>query len=206
MTDGKQDLRVRKTRKALSVALLSLLEETGFSKISVNDICSLALVSRSAFYDHFTDKYDLLSYCVSEVKQTTLDETQGMGIAERMPKVLAHVREHAQLFKNLLSLGFDRELTEMFRRSFQKDFEDDQGIGCLVSDFDGPTEVASLYYAAAITSVILYWLERNLPYTEEEMASYLLQLIPREAMMKHDGDGAVEAIGARDMLAGRGAI
>ncbi|MDR0405617.1 MAG: TetR/AcrR family transcriptional regulator [Clostridiales bacterium] len=56
----REDLRKRKTRAALTDAMLALLERRKFSKITVSDLCGKALVSRSAFYTHFTDKYDLL--------------------------------------------------------------------------------------------------------------------------------------------------
>lgn len=62
----KEDLRIRKTKKALYSALLALLNRQKFLKITVNDICQEALVSRTAFYDHFQDKYDLLEQWLSE--------------------------------------------------------------------------------------------------------------------------------------------
>lgn len=56
------DLRVIKTKRALSESLFNLLSEKLFSAITVNMICDKALVHRTTFYKHFYDKYDLLSY------------------------------------------------------------------------------------------------------------------------------------------------
>ncbi|POA00817.1 TetR/AcrR family transcriptional regulator, partial [Staphylococcus carnosus] len=52
------DLRVIKTKRALSDSLFKLLENTMFSSITVNMICEEALVHRTTFYKHFYDKYD----------------------------------------------------------------------------------------------------------------------------------------------------
>jgi len=43
-------------------AVLKLLNRRNFEKITVNDICEEALVSRATFYAHFNDKYDLFKY------------------------------------------------------------------------------------------------------------------------------------------------
>jgi len=56
----REDLRVVKTRRALYTALFALLRHKYFTKITVRDLCEEAIVSRTVFYAHFTDKYDLL--------------------------------------------------------------------------------------------------------------------------------------------------
>ena len=50
-------------------SLLTLLKGNPFNKITVNDVCTEALVSRSAFYANFKDKYDLLSFCLEIFKR-----------------------------------------------------------------------------------------------------------------------------------------
>jgi len=63
----KADLRCVKTEKALDVAMRSLLEKRNFRKITVNDLCTEALISRATFYAHYTDKYDFLKKRISRV-------------------------------------------------------------------------------------------------------------------------------------------
>ncbi len=55
------DLRVRKNRMAISSALFRLLERKTFESITVADLCAQAMVARSTFYQHYTDKYALLN-------------------------------------------------------------------------------------------------------------------------------------------------
>jgi len=59
---NEQDLRVVKTKKALSSSLYQLLEKRSFESLSVNEICESGMVHRTTFYKHFYDKYDLLVY------------------------------------------------------------------------------------------------------------------------------------------------
>jgi AcrR family transcriptional regulator len=76
----KEDLRILKTRKALYSALLFLLSRQKFTKLTVHDICTESMVSRTAFYAHFKDKYDLLEQWLAEQRlwlmQRLQDETE----------------------------------------------------------------------------------------------------------------------------------
>ncbi|MGQ4574070.1 TetR/AcrR family transcriptional regulator [Leuconostoc pseudomesenteroides] len=55
------DIRIIKTRQNIEKAFVSLLNEKSFKLITINDICKRALTSRSTFYLHYLDKYDLLN-------------------------------------------------------------------------------------------------------------------------------------------------
>lgn len=56
----RPDRRVGRTRARLGQALRQLMEERRLEKITVQEVIALAGVSRSAFYDHYDDKADLL--------------------------------------------------------------------------------------------------------------------------------------------------
>lgn len=67
-----RDLRVIKTRRLIRDAFISLVNERGFKSITVNDISDRAMINRSTFYLHYTDKFDLLQKLVSEAIQNIL--------------------------------------------------------------------------------------------------------------------------------------
>ena len=56
------DRRVRRTRRALHDALLTLMTEKSYDAVTVQDIIDRADVGRSTFYSHFTDKRYLLDF------------------------------------------------------------------------------------------------------------------------------------------------
>ena len=60
MEEKKVDRRVRKTRQAFRKALLELLEEKPFEKISVTDLTNRADIARITFYKHYKSKEGLL--------------------------------------------------------------------------------------------------------------------------------------------------
>jgi AcrR family transcriptional regulator len=68
------DPRVRRTRSALHCALVSLLKQKDFDKISVQDIAEEAGLNRATFYDHYPDKFALLEAMVGSCFNDLLRE------------------------------------------------------------------------------------------------------------------------------------
>ena len=58
---GVPDRRVRRTRKLLQDAFISLVIEKGYEKTTIQDILDRADVGRSTFYVHYRDKEALLT-------------------------------------------------------------------------------------------------------------------------------------------------
>ncbi len=68
------DPRVRRTRQLLQDALVKLLEQKEFDKISVQDIADAATLNRATFYDHYNDKFALLECIVGSRLNELLSE------------------------------------------------------------------------------------------------------------------------------------
>lgn len=68
--EKKQDLRITKTYNALFNALGALLKEKKLEEITVNELCSLAMVRRATFYKHFPDKYAFFAFMVREIQDS----------------------------------------------------------------------------------------------------------------------------------------
>lgn len=75
MSQKQDDLRIVRTRKAIMDALVQLIIQKDFSKITVTDITNIAVINRATFYYHFTDKYELLIAFIKEkIAANLLDE------------------------------------------------------------------------------------------------------------------------------------
>ena len=53
------DLRVMKTKKAIEDAFLSLRDKYDLDKIKISELCSLAMINKTTFYNYYDDVYDL---------------------------------------------------------------------------------------------------------------------------------------------------
>ena len=54
------DTRKDRTKLQLRDAMIQLLGEKSFDQISTTELVKLAKVSRSSFYTHYQDKYDMI--------------------------------------------------------------------------------------------------------------------------------------------------
>ena len=57
---------MNKSQYFISQALLALMREKPYEKISVQDISRRAYVSRTTFYNHFQDKTDVLLLLIAQ--------------------------------------------------------------------------------------------------------------------------------------------
>ena len=83
------DLRMIKTRRDIRNALLDLLDDNrSFESITVSQIARRANISRSTFYDHYSDKYALLNALFDEVREqlTRITESRKTHPAENLPE------------------------------------------------------------------------------------------------------------------------
>lgn len=53
------DLRIKKTEKAIKSAFIELRVQKPLEKITVKELCELALINKSTFYSHYEDIYAL---------------------------------------------------------------------------------------------------------------------------------------------------
>lgn len=68
MLSEKQDLRVVRTHILIRSALIALLENHDYDKISVQDIVDKAMVNRATFYKYYSGKSDLAGAMIADFK------------------------------------------------------------------------------------------------------------------------------------------
>lgn len=82
------DRRVRRTRRALHQALIGLMLERGYARITVQDILDRADVGRSTFYAHFRNKDDLLVGSSTDYLR--------QAVAQTVPRTARHWLPHGR--------------------------------------------------------------------------------------------------------------
>lgn len=183
------DLRVKKTRRALMTAMMTILGTTPFPRITVNDLCVEAMVSRSAFYAHFQDKYDLARQTLQLVGIALFEQGAGLSIRQKISVLLTRISQDARLFKNLIIAEYDQELMALLRQGFLQMFHD-------MRDDDAPPlpppeDIALMYYASGLTGAITKWLNGSLAYTVDEMSDCLCALLPASYMEREQAEMGV---------------
>src|ERR1035441_2081874 len=110
MKNEKTDKRVARTQQALRGALLELMVEYGYEKLSVQQVLDRAGVGRATFYLHYRSKEDLLRTSLDGLREhLTLDwHSAAKGKAQsRSPlgfslAFFQHIDSHRKLYRAIV--------------------------------------------------------------------------------------------------------
>lgn len=182
---NKKDLRVIKTKNTIYNALIVLMKEKTFEEIKVSDICNTALINRSTFYAHYTDKYELLSEWINELKSSF---TKELKINEENENPKKYYLELIKIFLDHIDTKRDIYLTVMAnnRNSIMMDIIYDVLDNDIISHVQNdnnskiPSKVIAKFYLGAVFNVGIEWLKYSNKYTKEDILHYLDLLIPDE--------------------------
>ncbi len=187
MKNEKMDRRVRRTRRLLNEALMSLIEEKGYEAITVQNIIDRADLGRSTFYAHYRDKEDLLLSGMEELVHSLLWRV------ESMPREADRVGESRRI---LSTQPLFRRTQEQHR--FYKAVVGGRGIDVIIKAIhnhlsvhileqierllpDGQTPsvpplVMADYLAGALLTLLTWWLDHDMPHPPERMDEMFQQL------------------------------
>lgn len=163
----------KKTAKnTLLQAMEDLLYKKSFSKISVNELCEYAQISRSSFYAYYEDKYQLFSCCMAQKHEVLKQLKAAYNPKDFLMIMLDFIQSEQQFFYHALGSSDDEEIKEIFYQFFYQEFFDilntkiQQGI-----PLSGPVEIVSAFYIGGLTSTIIRWIKSNYKFSKEELAT-----------------------------------
>lgn len=175
----------QRTKIMFSEALFRLVGKRSFRKISVGDICREAMLSRSAFYAHFEDKYKLLSYGLSQMLRRQADAERSRSLEEQMLSVLIGIQENRRTFHNMFMADLTMELMEVFQAVFAEAVRERlmeyQRSGMELS---GNIEFVSAFLTGGFANVVLNWIRENCATPAEEIAHCQCELL-EQILLRH---------------------
>lgn len=181
----KEDLRITKTKKLLYETLISLMEEKSFEEIKVSDICKKALINRSTFYSHYSDKYELFMELINTLKLSLFNSlnTNENNVNTReyfielINILLNHIDDKKNIYYSILINNRNSIITDIILDVVSKDINS-RITNDKISTNNIPTEIVSKFYLGAVISIGIEYLESKNKYSKEDMIKYIDKLIP----------------------------
>lgn len=181
----KEDLRITKTKKLLYETLISLMEEKSFEEIKVSDICKKALINRSTFYSHYSDKYELFMELINALKLSLFNSlnTNENNVNTReyfielINILLNHIDDKKNIYYSILINNRNSIITDIILDVVSKDINN-RITNDKISTNNIPTEIVSKFYLGAVMSIGIEYLESKNKYSKEDMIKYIDKLIP----------------------------
>lgn len=180
---NNKDPRILRTRRAFEEALLKLMEDSDFEKITVSALAKEAKLNRATFYLHYEDKEDLLdSYLTRELKkfkQKAVIEKEEFSFDISKPhplyvRVFEYLEEKHTFFKTMLAHDANSpiiysviDIIESFVQENEKKMAQN-GI-----NFTVEIELSKTYFTHAFLGTIIWWLKNDMPYSPRHMAKQL---------------------------------
>lgn len=185
MVEKPLDRRVVRTRQMLREALISLILERGYDKLTVNDITERADLRRATFYLHYRDKEELLLATLQETFDDLVQQLEpvmhddvlgGKTNLSTFQIIFEHVAANNRLYRAILggqagaAIGrrIRTYLAQHVARSLRSLKPDDLIV---------PAEVLANYIAGSEVALIQWWLESDMPYSAQEMAGMAQQML-----------------------------
>lgn len=177
MPKQRKDMRLDRTRLLIISTMFELLAQHTFENISVNDICLAASVSRTTFYVHFDDKYQLVVACMEEFRK----ELDKLFVSGKQPdaisQMVAAIDQERAVFHNLFTGKENRELEHMLQdflvEQCSAELEKQRSLGIT---FTVPIHVVSLFFAYGMSGLIVRWVTGTLPISREELVRCLIEM------------------------------
>lgn len=167
-----ENVRVRRTRKLLRDALVELIEERGFERVTVGEICTRAMVSRAAFYRNYRDKYQLVELIFDEAVAELLGSlgTEDRSPLERWVVFFEHIDGYHRFYGALLGRNGSPWFADRMRTTLAAMVTEHLPLPDGESAGRPGTELVPTVLAAMSVQSITWWLEHGRPYPPRRIA------------------------------------
>lgn len=186
-----EDRRITRSKLALRNALIELMETKGFDAITVNDLCTVANLNRTTFYNHFSTKEEFLESIENQImddlealqKQmqgiTILDISKAYIAKKPLPflvNLFEYLQQQGDFIHAVMGPGGDIRFaprlqsavcTNLIERILHERYRNssDPLVGYYVS-----------FYASAYLGIIHHWIETGMKETPEYMARVAIRM------------------------------
>ncbi|MDR2659583.1 MAG: TetR/AcrR family transcriptional regulator [Spirochaetaceae bacterium] len=182
-----QDSRkTRYTKKALRDSLIELMKSKSIIRITIKDVCDIADISRSTFYAHYNDQYDLLRQIeeetivyFEEMLQKIDKNHSKREIVEMVEEMLQYIARNSNSIQVLLSENGNID----FQKKFFRRFTQHQGI--MTNFFTGSSEYdpeireySLVYVVNGSMALVQHWLKNGMNIPIPDMAKMLTRMSP----------------------------
>ncbi|MCB0033830.1 MAG: TetR/AcrR family transcriptional regulator [Anaerolineales bacterium] len=180
---GKIDPRVKRTRRLLGNALVSLILEKAYEQITIKEITDRAEVAYITFFRHYDSIDELLMQVLGngmtalrvEIEKLAAQSAEHPIDAEGS-LIFEHVALNHELFQILLESSGAAPIRKQVQAEIAQLFLQTCDLlhreGCLI-----PGQVAANHIAASLLALIEYWLVTGMPYSTEQMGRIYGQMI-----------------------------
>lgn len=164
--------RNNETQKKIYRALVYLLEHKSFDAIYVKDICAVACINRSTFYEHYQDINDLMMQTEKALSTQMGDifKTPMYYSNESFVKMFKFIKENKEFYTAYLNNNCVSFMGQEDFKEFLKKFT----ASTLKYDFKENEMIYHMaFFSSGLSAICKVWLKTGLKESPEEMAKII---------------------------------
>ena len=184
MTKKTEDLRFKKTEKAIRDSFFELLRSKKISEITVAEISRTALLGRGTFYLHYRDIYDLLNTLENEYIEEIgkiLDEYLPLPpadkVSEMTSKIFLYIHKNQDHFRLLFNHISPRHFVDRLIIRQKDNIETLAKEKGLAEDEVYSTVKTSFMISGFAGVVLDYWFRGSEEWNEKDIINRLNRII-----------------------------
>lgn len=179
---NKEDLRVRRTKKALFTAFFEMVESNTIDEITINELCEAAGIRRATFYKHYSDKYDFLTAYIRHLRDR-FDASMKRSGADALTKeyyvayakrIVTFVNENETAVDNIFKSNlFPTVMYAIVEQNYKDTIE---RLKISVSEgmqLNASIEVVAGMCAGGVGSAIYHWIVSGKKISADELADQI---------------------------------
>lgn len=174
-----KDIRYLNTEALLRDAMVKLLKKKPFDQITTTELVTTAHISRSSFYTHYSDKYDMIDnyqQILFNMIEYVFDKNKG-DIRTTLLETFEFLSDK-DIYSALLSENGSKEIHSFIRSKTKELLEKRIYPRASVEKFGRLGKIyASTYHSNATFGITQAWILRGKKETPEQMAELLVKLI-----------------------------
>lgn len=198
--NNKDDRRVKRTKKSIREAFLSLLEQKDYDQITVTDIIEKADYNRATFYRHYHDKAELVDEIVEQQIELLIEailqplkNKKTVNIQSLKPEEITlfnHVMEEIEFYKLWHKFKTIPNVTNKFIDALKHLHSNNIELMTSVENID--KNVYTEFYVYGIVGILFTWIENDFREPPSFMAEQLWNVLsspPKQLCISIHDDG-----------------
>ncbi len=171
---NNNDRRVKRTKKVLHDALLTLLNEKSINEITVTELTNLADVNRATFYFYYTDLIDMLQQIQNEaydaftevIQKATIHVSTIEGFTEYAERLFNFCKENEALVRFIINNDVNNRLYTYIRQLMLTNIPNTKEI----FGENNPAKYLSNYVITAMIGICIDWMDDGMEIPAHELA------------------------------------
>ena len=181
--NNKTDPRVRRTRRILREALVSLILEKDYTSISIKEITERADMAYITFFRHYTSIDELLLEVLNEGLAELLSHIAALAGKTEDPDneiegriIFKYIKERSDLFRILLKSQSVARIRKSVIQNIATMYEDSCDF-LQRSNSQIPAKIVSNHMATSLLALVEWWLENKMSPHPSQMGKIYRALI-----------------------------